>query len=485
MGIRINTNVASLTAQNKLSQTSKKLNTSLERLSTGLRINRGSDDVVGLLKSESLRSQIRGITTAQQNISNGSNLLGVAEGSLAQLTEIAQNLREKVVQAADSTLSAADRSNITTAVSDLLNEYSRLTAASEFAGVKLLDGTFTSKTFQVGPNSPDTITLSLTDARSAAVGQVAILTTSSVTTTLGSSTATFTDAGTLTIAGTGISGLTTDSVSDIEATESALAYANAINSFSGTTGVTAQVLANTYVTTYGAGTGLTTTQNLYVNGVAVANAAYADTDAGGVSLVNAINNISSQTGVSATLDTVNNTITYSANDGRNISLRVSAQDSTAALYNGITTIVSVTSSTTLVRGKIKVFSDSAFAFVDSSSVLGTSATVGVSTSTSLNLINVGSSANASSALFTLDNVIRQLQNRRSTVGSKAVRFETALTELQSRQENYSQAESVIRDTDVAKETANLTSYQILQQAGVSVLSRANSLPQIALSLLQQ
>src|SRR5690242_17329728 len=104
MGLRINTNVVSMGAQASLAARTKKLATSLERLSSGLRINSGKDDVVGLMKSESLRSQIRGIGAAQLNLSNGSSLLGVAEGSLSQLTDIAQRLRELTVQASDDTI---------------------------------------------------------------------------------------------------------------------------------------------------------------------------------------------------------------------------------------------------------------------------------------------------------------------------------------------------------------------------------------------
>src|SRR5690348_3844434 len=139
MGLRINTNVLALVAQNNLKKTNSKLATSLERLSTGLRVNKGQDDVVALLKSESLRSQIRGIGVSEVNLSNAQSILGVAEGSLAELTEIAQRIRESVVQASDNTISAADRANLTTSIDDLKAEFDRLVDASEFDGTKLLD----------------------------------------------------------------------------------------------------------------------------------------------------------------------------------------------------------------------------------------------------------------------------------------------------------------------------------------------------------
>lgn len=484
MGLRINTNVQSLVAQNKLSQTSKKLSGTLERLSTGLRINRGADDVVGLLKSESLRGQIRGIATAEQSISTAVNVLGVAEGSLNQLTEIAQSLREKVVQAADASLSAADRANLTTAVSDLLNGFTQIAQNTSFDGVSLLDGTFISKTFQSGPNANDNLTVSISDSRASAIGQVALLTAVSVLTTVSGSSTTLTDAGTFTINGIGIS-LNADGVSNAESDESALAYATAINAVSGSTGVTAQVLANVYTATYTSSNAIDSTATVYLNGVALSQASYGATDSGASAFVTAVNNISTQTGVSASLDSANDKIVLTASDGRNIDLLISSHDSTDTSELGFTTNTSGTSSASIMRGKLKLVSDSAFTLVDSATIIGSSATVGITTSgTTLSNLSVSSSSNAQTGINIMDNVIRQLQSRRTEIGSKTNRFESALKELAARKENLSQAESTIRNADVAKETADLTALQVLQQAGVQVLSKANGLPEVALTLLR-
>lgn len=490
MGLRINTNVLAIAAQHRLQKSTGKLSTSLERLSSGLRINSGKDDVVGLLKSESLRSQIRGIAASEANLANAQNLLGVAEGSLAQLTEISQRIRENVVTASDESISASDRDNLTTSINDLLEEYNRLAQASEFDGVKLLTGTFTAKSFQVGPNADNQVSFSISDARSSAIGKVAILTAETLTaSTADGSDPAFGDPANIEINGEAIAtaAFTDDGVSSAEGDESAIAYVNAINSISGVTGVSASVLATEVTISYNGGDNIDALDQLEINGVAVAQAAYASDDTGMGSLANAINSIATQTGVTATIDATANTVVLEASDGRNIQI---------TLDNGITTsrtsllgtfsAPSAADVSYLFRGGFKLSSDDAFDVAGASAEFATSDAVtgNLSNSSTLSNLSVATAEDAQEGIFILDNVIRQLQQKRADVGSKSIRFSVAEAELQVRKENLTSSESRIRDADVAAETANLTGAQILQQAGVSVLSRANAVPQIALSLLQ-
>lgn len=491
MGLRINTNVLALSAQNRLQSTTKKLSGSLERLSSGLRINKGSDDVVGLLKSESLRSQIRGITAVETNLSNAQSLLGIAEGTLAQLTDIAQQVREKVVQAADDSISSADRTNLTTAISDLTEEFNRLTTASEFDGVKLLNGSFTAKTFQVGPNKVDTLSLSISDARTTAIGKVAVVTAQTATavnTSGGTVTLTSPSGLTINSVSIGASAFSSDGVSNAASSDSALAYVNAINSYEGQTGVTAVINQNSVEMTYTNGDALTASDTLSINGVALSSVAYASNDTGVASLVDAINAIATQTGVSAEITAGSDKLTLTATDGRNIDVSVAGSTTaTRSFYSASDQIykASGATTTTVHRGGFKLVSESTFSLSGHSDELGVSATSGqLISSTTLSNLDVSTSTNASEGIFILDNVISQLQSRRSDVGSKSIRMEVASNELKTRKENLTSAESVIRDADVATETAALTASQILQQAGVSVLARANSVPQIALTLLQ-
>ncbi|MBI4239324.1 MAG: hypothetical protein HY696_13025 [Deltaproteobacteria bacterium] len=490
MGLRINTNVTSLVAQHRLVGASAKLNTALERLSSGLRINRGADDVVGLLKSESLRSQIRGITTASANITNARNLLGVAEGALAQLTDLAQRLRERTVQGSDDTISANDRANITTAMNDLLNEYSRIATATEFDGVRLIDGSFANKTFQVGPRSGDTIAFSIDDARSDTVGQIALLSATTKTdVATGSNELDLSAATNLVLNGVTINGnlFTSDGVSNADSDESAIAYVSAINAMAGASGVQASIVANVITVAMAAAGDLSSTAQLVINGVTLAATTVDSSDDDSVAaFVTLINAQSTRTGVIATYNSSSNDMVYTATDGRNIDFFLTASVSHAATVLGLG-IGSITNAASVFRGTFRLFADDAWSYTSATNAVidgNTTGSVSVSTNTTLSNIDVSNAANASTSVFILDNVIRQLQSRRTEVGSKTIRMEIAQSELDIRKENLSDSESKIRDADVAEETANLTSAQILQQAGVQVLSRANAIPQIALTLLQ-
>ena len=496
MGLRINTNVASLNAQNNLSKNTKQLNQSLTRLSTGLRINSGKDDVVGLAKSESLRSQIRGGDVARSNITNGSAFLGVAEGFLSELTGIAQGMRDLAVQAADNTLSSTDRENLTDALNAQMAEYNRLTSQAKFNGVSILDGTFSNKGIQVGFNEGDQIDISISDARSATIGKVAILTgsTRSVQTTTASTTAIdFTGVSSLQIGGTTIaaSAFTADGVSNVESSESAISYVNAINSYSGQTGVTAQVLENEQTFTYGTtdSHALIQTQTLSINGVAIIDStggALTDDANGAADLVKLINDQSSQTGVVASQDTAAGTIKLTASDGRNIDVLVTGANSAGGGTNAFGLTGGSSNFVAGYRGEFKLTSNDAFTVSGASAEFATGGAINVQldNNTTLDNVDFSTAQNAGTAISVLDKVVEQLSQRRAEVGSAATRLDIADAEMASRVENLSAAESAIRDADVAAETAKYTQANILQQAGATVLSQANSSPQIALTLLQ-
>lgn len=489
MGLRILHNVPSLSGQHKLTKTTAKLTSSLTKLSTGLRINTGSDDVVGLLKSESLRSSIRGIGVAETNITNAMSMLGVAEGTLAELTELAQKMREKAVAAADATISATDRSNITTALTDLTSEYSRLTNSAAFDGTALLSGTFTSKTFQIGPDAGNTVSLTITDTRASNIGKIAIFTTTVRSmASVGGADVDFDNSSSLTINSVAINAtdFTSDGVSSMAASESALAYVNAINSHTSESGVTAKVLSNVQTITYVGGTaaGAGATDYFQLNGITFGGDATLTSDDAGIgALVIALNNKSTLTGVTASQDAGNDKLVLTAADGRNIAFKTLTSDSLSNLFGMGTGSVNTS---VAFRGTFKMTRSTSFTMDGTSFIYSDSeGTASLGANTTLEKMSVATVSSSSDAIDILDNVIKQLQTRRSEVGSKVIRLEAAQSELYTRVENLQSAESSIRDVDVAQETANMTSAQILQQAGIAVLAQANSLPQAALSLLQR
>ena len=159
MSQTINTNLASLNAQRNLNSSQGSLATSLQRLSTGLRINSAKDDAAGLAISERFTAQIRGLNQAARNANDGISLAQTAEGALAEVTNNLQRIRELAIQSSNATNSQSDRDALQTEVSQLINEIQRVSEQTQFNGVNLLDGSFAAAQFQVGANAGETITI--------------------------------------------------------------------------------------------------------------------------------------------------------------------------------------------------------------------------------------------------------------------------------------------------------------------------------------
>ena len=183
MGLRVNTNIASMNAQRSLARTTEQLQTSYRKLSTGLRIANASDDAAGLAISERFRAKVRSTNQAIRNAQDGISLSQTGEGALNEVSSILIRLRELSIQSANATVSAQDKSTLNQEFSDLLNEIDRIARSTTFNGVNLLDGTGSTLTFQVGTGTTagvDTIQLSLTDTLASTLG-LATLSIASVT----------------------------------------------------------------------------------------------------------------------------------------------------------------------------------------------------------------------------------------------------------------------------------------------------------------
>jgi len=161
MGLQINTNIAAMNAYRNLSGTQNAMSTSLERLSSGLRINRAADDAAGLAISETLRSQANGLNQATANAQDGISLIQTAEGGLNETHSILQRMRQLTVQAGNDTNDANARTAITSEITQLNSELDRIATTTQFNGTKLLDGTATALSFQVGANSGDTLAVNV------------------------------------------------------------------------------------------------------------------------------------------------------------------------------------------------------------------------------------------------------------------------------------------------------------------------------------
>lgn len=173
MGLRVNTNIASINAQRNTAQVTTRLARNYQRLSTGLRISTAADDAAGLAISERLRAQVRSLSQASRNANDGISLVQVGEGALNEVSNILVRLRELTIQAANGSSSSADKDTIKEEFDSLVNEINRIAQSTEFNGIKLLDGSATSVTFQVGINTVadvDQLNVTLTPALSTSLG---------------------------------------------------------------------------------------------------------------------------------------------------------------------------------------------------------------------------------------------------------------------------------------------------------------------------
>ena len=267
MPVVINTNVLSLNAQRNLSRSDSTLQTALQRLSSGLRINSAKDDAAGLAIANRFTTQIRGLNQAVRNANDGISLAQTAESALDELTNNLQRIRELAVQAANSTNSASDRAALDQEVQQRLAEVNRIASQTSFNGQKVLDGSFGSAQFQVGANVGETIQVNLTTGvRSDQLGQIA-------TANGGAVTANALTDGSVTIAvGTGTAVSVRASTAGTQAgqtSDSAWAKLQAINGagVSGLTATATNASTGTFNTVSSAGG--TSTYNLTVNGVAI------------------------------------------------------------------------------------------------------------------------------------------------------------------------------------------------------------------------
>ena len=335
MAAFINTNIASLNAQNNLNKSQGALTTSLQRLSSGLRINSAKDDSAGLAISERMTSQIKGNDQAARNANDAISMTQTAEGDLSTISDSLQRMRELAVQSSTGSNSASDRLSIDNEVQALSKEIDRVAQNSSFNGNKLLDGSFTSQNIQIGANatSNDTIAIAIGSARTSSLGGVGVTNAASVA---GGKTTTALTSGDLTLNGfqVGASGL---GAAPGQSTASAFSIANAINAISADSGVTATANSNT-VTSANAITDFTAIAagTFSINGVDVGDVAAGTNSAGqGANVAAAINKIATQTGVTAEADAKTGALTLKAADGRDVSIGMNntAANATAAGNN--------------------------------------------------------------------------------------------------------------------------------------------------------
>ena len=434
MAATINTNIASINAQRNLALSGQSLNTTMQRLSSGLRVNSAKDDAAGLAIAERMNTQVKGLTVASRNANDGISLAQTAEGALGKVGDMLQRMRELAVQAGNATNSASDRKALQAEVSQLSAEIDRVAKQTNFNGTKILDGSFAGAVFQVGANSGDNITLgALVDTRSSQLSSVSYA--KSEEASVGTATPI--------TAGDPLASFTVPSVGDI-----------GIQITSG---------------------GTTTT-------VSLGKLPAADSPQQRLGqVVEAINKKSADTGVSAYLTKIEGTENYKVEF---MSEKLDANGSPVQVQFGSITDPADPTGT---FGSPGADFTAAMTGLDTTNINiagGTAGAISVMDARGIEDVDVSTQSGAWVALKKIDSAVDQVNSARATLGAVQARFENTVNNIDIQVENLSAARGRIIDADFAAETANLSRTQILQQAGTAMVAQANQIPQNVLKLLQ-
>jgi len=453
----------------------------------------GMTDAAGLSITTRFSSQIRGLNQAVRNSNDGISLAQTAEGALNETTNILQRIRELAVQSANDTNNSSDRSSLQAEVAQLKSELDRIAETTNFNGNKVLDGTFLAQNLQVGANVGETLSVSVQGAATSDLARQARYDGNTFV-----SADAFSAASGLTITGIGSNGKSNivriratvgadDTTSTTFGASSAIAKAAAINDSSDSTGVRA-IVNETKLTGNQTVAGVTLDASSFfsINGSKITGFAVSANDADG-SLVDAINAVSDDTGVTASLNATG-ALELTAADGRNI--EVSFSDTTVeTLLGGFASANAATFDTSgnnvIATGDITLQSKNNFEIAGSNAFVGfnSGGVFGVNSTKSVDSVDISTREGAVTALDVIDLALEDVSSQRAKLGALQNRLESTINNLSTTSENLTASRSRILDADFAQETAQLSRNQIIQQAGVSILAQANQQPQVALALL--
>ncbi|MBY0408757.1 MAG: flagellin [Burkholderiaceae bacterium] len=502
MAATINTNVSSLTAQRNLGMSQTSLNTSIQRLSSGLRINSAKDDAAGLAISERFTSQIRGLNQAARNANDGISLSQVAEGAMKAAGDILQRVRELAVQSANASNSPGDRQALQQEVGQLVSELDRISQTTEFNGTKLLNGSFGTQQFQVGANANQTIVAATANLRTTAYGNNQNTPANGAGASAAATAWGTNGVTTGTIAVNGSLGSKNITISN---NDTAKSITDNINLQTANTGVTASARTEVQLSFQSAGSysfelRSDNTPSAPAIGQSISFSVSAINTSDGLSnAVSAINEQSAKTGVTASLNANNSAIVLTNATGQDIGFyKGSAAGANAGTINiqklqadggsvGTADAFAATGAdSSTVSGYVVLDSEKAFSTTATTTNAFSTAAAADAASNLQQVANldVTTFKNATQALKTVDSGLAFISGERAKLGALQSRFETSITSLNITSENLTASRSRILDADFAMETANLSRAQILQQAGTAMVAQANQIPQGVLKLLQ-
>ncbi|MBF5012311.1 flagellin [Burkholderia pseudomultivorans] len=502
----INSNINSLVAQQNLNGSQNALSQAITRLSSGKRINSAADDAAGLAISTRMQTQINGLNQGVSNANDGVSMIQTATSGLSQITSSLQRIRQLAVQASSGSLSTSDQQALQQEVTQQIAEVNRIASQTNYNGKNVLDGSAGNISFQVGANVGQTINLNLTQSLSAAslgtglptkgstLGQLTGLSLdSSGAATTGSATPAvttiniladgkggfqFTDQNNQALSSTAVTNLfgsttagsgtalslTTAATGALGTITSSPAAASAATT-SSVTAINSANAANTTSSSVAAGTVLGTVTGLSLD----SNGGYIAPNESGATITS-ISVLSDGAGGFTFKDQNGNALSNTGNVITNVFSNISAASGTAGSALTLKGTIGTATTNATTQG---LASQSAINSANLANVPPRVADIDISTT-----------AGANQAMESIDNALATVNNIQASLGAAQNRFTAISTTQQAQATNLSQAQSQIQDANFAQETANLSKAQVLQQAGISVLAQANSLPQQVLKLLQ-
>ena len=486
----VNTNIGALVAQDSMSKATKEMDQAIARLSSGLRINTAADDAAGMSISSKMEAQSRGLEQAIRNSADAQAMIDTTEGAHDEITNVLQRLRELAVQSSNDTNTALDRTFLKAETTALINEIDRIASQTQWNNQNVLDGTFTSKSFQVGANAGQTIAVSVDTAASASIGAFESTSTANTLASHASNTVTA-FAGDITL--NGHLGASTITVATSDSAENIAENTNAVTS---STGITAEGKTYAELKSVSADGTVSFTLGDFDGNTASISAVVTTTDLS--ALVTSINSNAGTTGITATHNgSDKSTVLLHSATGDNITILNYGHTTGSATaswqaynFDGDTavgsavTLTEAASDSSVVTGSVKFSSVKVFTHSHTTAEYFGGTTSATGAINNIATIDIGTVAGAKDAIRAIDGALGKINLSRSDLGAVSNRLDSVISNLSNVTTNTKASMSNIQDADFAAETSKLTRSQILNQAATSMLAQANASKQSVLSLLQ-
>jgi flagellin len=432
-----------MVAQNSLTSSAAQLASSLQQLSSGLRVNTAADDAAGFAIAQGMTSQINGLNQAARNANDGVSLTQTASGAMTEVTNDLQKMRDLAVESLNATNSANDRQDLNAQFQQLAADINNVAANTQFNGVNLLDGSFQGANFQIGANAGQTINVaSIASSATNAIGNF------------------YTTAG--------------------NAAYNANSAATPPNIAANDT-VTLNIQIGTGTDDGAASTAANAATAISTGALTLTGKQSTDL----ATITSAINQaLGSSHGVVATLNAAGTGISLSTADGKEAtSVQITVGASTGSIANDATAVADLGLGSAGGAATVVAAAGGTAAYALGND-LKTGLTGNATASTTSNT-DVTSVDNSNLVLISIDNALQQISTSAAQLGAYQNRFQAAITGLNTDSTNLSNAKSQIVDTDYASATSALSKAQILQQAGTAMVAQANTVPQNIMTLLQK